>query len=314
MSYLYNKCSYSYSYSFIVIITFVIILQILNKSFALETEFNQTSNTNQNQSKPRSLLTNSDDYVARNQKRCVESRSLVSCIKYKASKIVWKLATNSMGYFPNEYGRELRDDKRRIRFIQLGQPADEIVVFNDARSLEGDNEITLIFKFLKRAAETFGRNHGIQLMVTSDSGARITSGEMESRGLHEKKKRKWLIILPLIILMKIAHLKMTVVTLLFGVLGLNVLLVGGVGWLIHYLKFKTLCKIHPQLVQHHSHVYDSDPADYSQFVGSSFPGSYYSSSGNSPHEVGGNYYSKDWSTSKAYSGYNYLDTISKRLK
>lgn len=60
--------------------------------------------------------------------------------------------------------------------------------------------------------------------------------------------------------MKIAHLKMTLVTLLLGVLGLNVLLVGGVGWLIHYLKFKTLCKIHPQLVQHHSHVYDSDPA------------------------------------------------------
>lgn len=83
---------------------------------------------------------------------------------------------------------------------------------------------------------------------------------IESRGLHERKKRKWMIILPLIILMKIAHLKMTVVTLLLGVLGLNVLLVGGVGWLIHYLKFKTLCKIHPQLVQHHSHVYDSDPA------------------------------------------------------
>lgn len=33
-------------------------------------------------------------------------------------------------------------------------------------------------KFLKRAAETFGQNHGIQLTITSDSGARISTGEM----------------------------------------------------------------------------------------------------------------------------------------
>lgn len=116
--------------------------------------------------------------------------------------------------------------------------------------------------------------------------------------------------MPLIILMKIAHLKMTLVTLLLGVLGMNVLLVGAMGWLIHYLKFKTLCKIHPHLVQTHSHVYDSDPADYSQFLGSSYSNGY---SPSSPHEVNANGYSKDWGTSKAYHGYNYLDTISKRL-
>lgn len=76
----------------------------------------------------------------------------------------------------------------------------------------------------------------------------------------KRKQRKWLILLPLIILMKIAHLKMTLVGLILGVLALNILIVGGGGWLIHYLKFKTLCKIHPQLVHHHSHAYDSDPA------------------------------------------------------
>ena len=43
---------------------------------------------------------------------------------------------------------------------------------------KGDNEITKIVKFVKRAAETFGQNHGIQLTLTSDSGARITTGEM----------------------------------------------------------------------------------------------------------------------------------------
>ncbi|XP_053953199.1 uncharacterized protein LOC128860011 [Anastrepha ludens] len=255
------------------------------------------------------LITHSDEYVARNQRRCFEKRSLVSCIKYKASKIIWMLATNSLGYFPNEYSRELVDDQRRIRIIQLGEPAD-IAVFIDARGLQGDSEFVSIFKFLKRAAETFGRNHGLQVKLSSDTGARIVDADVDGRSRHERKRRKWLIILPLIILLKIAHLKMTVVTLLLGVLGLNVLLVGGIGWLIHYLKFKTLCKIHPHLVQSHSHVYDSDPADYSTFIGSSFPNSYYSGVGGGGHEVN----SKDWATSKAYHGRNYLDTISKRLK
>lgn len=95
-----------------------------------------TNTTDTLNGRARSLLKNSDAYVQRNQRECLESRSLVACIKYKASKIVWKLATNSMGYFPQEFGRELRDDKRRIRFIQLGEPSD-ISIFPDARSFEG---------------------------------------------------------------------------------------------------------------------------------------------------------------------------------
>ncbi|KAL7729419.1 hypothetical protein ACLKA6_008982 [Drosophila palustris] len=253
-----------------------------------------------------SLVAHSDVYIARNQKECFETRNLVSCIKYKASKLIWKLATNGMGFFPNEYERSL-EKPRWLRLVQLGEPADDIVVFNDAKSLDGDNEFMRIFKFLKRSVETFGRNHGIQLALPKETGARVMD-ETEPR-LHRKKK-KLLIILPLIILMKIAHLKMTLVTLMLGVLGMNVLLVGGTGWLIHYLKYKTLCKIHPHLVQSHSHVYDSDPSDYSQFLGSSFSNNYNPSS---PHEVNVNGYSKDWATSKAYNGYNYLDTISKRI-
>ncbi|KAH8243636.1 hypothetical protein KR032_009024 [Drosophila birchii] len=253
----------------------------------------------------------SDAYIARNQRQCFETRSLVSCIKYKASKLIWKLATNSLGFFPNEYGR---DRGRWLRMVQLGEPANEVVVFNDAKSLEGDSELTLMLKFLKRALETFGRNHGLQLSLSSETGARVMD---ESEARLKRKKKKWLIILPLVILMKIAHLKMTLVSMLLGVLGMNVLLVGGVGWLIHYLKFKTMCKIHPHLVQTHSHVYDSDPGDYSQFVGSSsYSNSYspYSSGSGAPHELGGSSYSKDWATSKAYNGYNYLDTISKRIQ
>lgn len=89
---------------------------------------------------------------------------------------------------------------------------------------------------------------------------RVSMIVIEGRGIIQKKKYKWLIILPLIILMKIAHLKMKVVTLLLGVLGLNTLILGGTAWIIHYLKFKTLCKIHPHYVQQHTHSYDYDVA------------------------------------------------------
>lgn len=81
-------------------------------------------------------MAHSDVYIARNQRECFETRKLVSCIKYKASKLVWKLATNGMGFFPNEYEREL-DKPRWLRLVQLGEPADDIIVFNDAKSLEG---------------------------------------------------------------------------------------------------------------------------------------------------------------------------------
>jgi len=85
-----------------------------------------------------SSLFQSDPFIARNQRQCFETRSLVACIKYKASKLVWKLATNSLGFFPSEYGRDLAADKGRwLRLVQLGEPADEVVVFNDAKSLEG---------------------------------------------------------------------------------------------------------------------------------------------------------------------------------
>lgn len=85
-----------------------------------------------------SQLVQADPFISRNQKQCFETRSLVSCIKYKTSKLIWKLATNSMGFFPSEYGRDLAGDRGRwLRLVQLGEPADEVVVFNDAKSLEG---------------------------------------------------------------------------------------------------------------------------------------------------------------------------------
>jgi len=36
----------------------------------------------------------------------------------------------------------------------------------------GDSEFISIFKFLKRSVETFGRNHGVQLALPKETGAR----------------------------------------------------------------------------------------------------------------------------------------------
>ena len=89
---------------------------------------------------PRALLTHTDEYIIQNQRKCMETRQLVSCIKYKASRLIWKLATNSLGYFPNEYARGLEEDKRRIRIVQLGEPSTEVTtLFKDARSLQGNS-------------------------------------------------------------------------------------------------------------------------------------------------------------------------------
>lgn len=85
-----------------------------------------------------SLLGQSDIYIARNQRQCFETRNLVSCIKYKTSKLIWKLATNGMGFFPNEHERALGEQQPRfLRLVQLSEPAEDIVVFSDAKSLAG---------------------------------------------------------------------------------------------------------------------------------------------------------------------------------
>jgi len=45
--------------------------------------------------------------------------------------------------------------------------------FSASVCFAGDSELTLVLKFLKRAAETFGRNHGLQLRLNAESGARV---------------------------------------------------------------------------------------------------------------------------------------------
>lgn len=44
--------------------------------------------------------------------------------------------------------------------------------------ISGDSEFVSITKFLKRAAETFSRNHAVQVKLSSETGARIVDPEV----------------------------------------------------------------------------------------------------------------------------------------
>ncbi|KAL5284782.1 hypothetical protein ACFFRR_006852 [Megaselia abdita] len=201
-----------------------------------------------------------------------------------------------------------------------------------SQSRTRDNELIKGWKFLKRAAETFLQSHGVQLEFggeNDNSGARFITDlfiDDNARGIHKKdrKKLKWAVILPLIILMKIGSLKMTLVPLLTTIVGTNALLLLGVGYIVYYLKFKTLCKIHPKLVQHHSHVWDDGFGEKYSDIVQPPTNHYFDAAGGASLGPYTYNHEDDWSHGKSYnpygSGYNtgasshnYLDTISKPI-
>lgn len=316
-----------------------------------------------------------DTYLMTNQRDCFKSRTLFACVKYRAAKFVWSLATNQYNYFDssnsNSYidvsqgdnnqnddiddenddgdGDSDNDDdyvennksisNRRnfsnvtaavdrknfqMKFVYLNSPSD-LELFEETRTFQGDGEISKAVKFVKRAVQTFFQNHGLQVSLNSLGGFQVSrggknyiTGELERqyysdylyrrhkrRGHHKnmKKRLKFAILLPIIILLKLFHLKLTVIPLLFFMNSLNILLIAGGTYILYYLKHHTVCKIKPHLSETHSHVWDSLPPDYSSFA--------------YPHgaEVSGPYglTSKDWASSKAYNAYNYLDTISRPI-
>lgn len=60
-------------------------------------------------------------------------------------------------------------------------------------------------------------------------------------------------IFPLAILIKLLHLKITLLPIILGIGIVQILLVAGGAILFHYLKNNTLCRIQPHLVHTHSH-------------------------------------------------------------
>lgn len=165
-------------------------------------------------------------------------------------------------------------------------------------------------KFIKRAISTFIDGHGVRIGIGTDSGPRILQDNIietggvggNSRGL---KKRKWNLIFPLAILVKLLHLKLTLIPIIVGVGLIQLLLIAGGALLFHYLRNNTLCRIQPHLIHSHSHVSETGPE-----IGGAFGASAsYPYGSPTPYNHAG--YNKDWATNRAYSAYSFLDAINK---
>lgn len=155
---------------------------------------------------------------------------------------------------------------------------------------------------------------------------------LESRGKKNKlkRKRKWQIILPIAILLKLTHLKILAVKILLGIGGAQLLLIVGGALLFHYLKNNTLCKIQPHLVHTHSHITEHEPGLFIFFIlfqkfrrkddilsvsEISYPSYGYQQHASPSYASGGSSgYSKDWATNRAYSAHSYLDLLNGSTK
>lgn len=83
----------------------------------------------------------------------------------------------------------------------------------------------------------------------------------ESRGKKKRDKKKLNMILPLAILLKVAHLKLTLLPILLGVGLIQLILIAGGALLFAYLRNNTHCRIQPHLVHSHSHVGETGPGN-----------------------------------------------------
>lgn len=79
--------------------------------------------------------------------------------------------------------------------------------------------------------------------------------------------KKWHIIFPIAILIKLMHIKLMLNIALLAIGLLQILTIGGGVLLFHYLKNNTLCKINPHLIQTHSHITsESEHGNYFSFI------------------------------------------------
>lgn len=97
------------------------------------------SATDSNYTSPKDLYDNStlisdDEYIKENEKNCFTSRRIFACIKFKTAKFLWKLASNSYNYFPNDYSRGISNN--HLKIVHLSQPSG-MAAFQNARSLDG---------------------------------------------------------------------------------------------------------------------------------------------------------------------------------
>ncbi|KXJ77426.1 uncharacterized protein LOC109414760 [Aedes albopictus] len=238
-----------------------------------------------------------DDYVLTTQSECYKSKRLVSCFKYRISRYIWSFASGRMNWLLSE--DKAYEGGNGLRLVRLNEPQEDDV-FPEARQiLPHDNEIMKAAKFLQRSLNTFIAAHGVRIGMGSDSGARFFDDvdNFDGRG---KKKKRWNMILPLALMLKLVHMKLLLKTILLGVGLIQVLLIAGGLIIFNYFRHSSICRLQPHVVHSHSHIASESSPEISYSAYGAYPS--YSAS---PY----NAYSKDWATNRAYSAYSFLDAI-----
>ncbi|XP_053670581.1 uncharacterized protein LOC128720906 [Anopheles nili] len=240
-----------------------------------------------------------DEFVLGTQSECYKSKRLLSCFKYRFSRYMWSFATGRANWFAAE--SEAVEGSNGLKLVRLNEPKEDDV-FPEARQISPyDSELVKGAKFLQRALNTFIASHGVQVGMGAESGARFLAedGEFEARG-KKQRQRKWSLILPLAVMLKLVHLKLLLKPILLGVGLIQVLLIAGGLLIFHFFRNTNICKIQPHVIHAHSHISSESSPELSYAAYGGYPS--YSAS---PY----NAYSKDWANSRAYSGYGFLDAI-----
>ncbi|XP_058460020.1 uncharacterized protein LOC131435794 [Malaya genurostris] len=238
-----------------------------------------------------------DDYVLTTQSECYKSKRLISCFKYRISRYIWSFASGRMDWLLAE--KHAYEGGNGVKLVRLNEPQEDDV-FPEARQISPyDNEMLKATKFMQRSLNTFIASHGVRLGAGADSGARfLDDGEdFDGRG---KKKRRWSMILPLALLLKLVHMKLLLKPILLGVGLIQILLIAGGLFIFNYFRNSNICRIQPHVIHSHSHIASESAPELSYASYGSYPS--YSAS---PY----NAYNKDWATNRAYSGYSFLDAI-----
>ncbi|XP_058116981.1 uncharacterized protein LOC131288667 [Anopheles ziemanni] len=239
-----------------------------------------------------------DDYVLNTQSECYKSKRILSCFKYRFSRYLWSFATGRMSWFATE--NSAVDSTSGLKLVRLNEPKEDDV-FPEARQMSPyDSELVKGAKFLQRSLNTFIASHGVQVGMGAESGARfLADDDFEARG-KKQKQRKWSLILPLAVMLKLVHLKLLLKPILLGVGLIQLLLIAGGLLIFHFFRNTNICKIQPHVIHAHSHIASESAPELSYAAYGAYPS--YSAS---PY----NAYNKDWASNRAYSGYSFLDAI-----
>ncbi|XP_037037943.1 uncharacterized protein LOC119075581 [Bradysia coprophila] len=236
---------------------------------------------------------NTDKYITSSKAECFSSKRLFSCIKYKAARFIWSVAVGRIQF-------NLLNDER-FNLVKIANDSDDNE-FWEYRHDQDVSETSKILSFLKRSVHTFLAAHGFQISFDNDIGARLLP-DAHSHHSTGKKKRKLKLIVPLLILLKVA-------AILVGIGGIQLLLVGGGLFFYQYVRNcaqNTVEKTTPsnpqcksQEVTMRTSIIDQEPE--SPFANYEYryisPPSYHSSASSA----------KDWANNRAYSAYE-MDAV-----